>query len=231
MNTPYGPNPGDPKGTPVVQPGPYDGGQAPDDIVGYTYKWVTVKPPPTPNLVDCACFKPTNTAIVSDRIIDVDLRPLNPVDPTLNMKVMKVGRTTGLTHGEVSVVGVSNEQVEDHSGNLVAIFNDIFEILVPIPYPPNEVVKCVPGSFGCGGDSGSTILEEDTSRPVGLLFAGGTVTDEEGNIYNSILGCKATNVAKLLGVSFLEPVTTAGLSFLASFSLTLLFSTLLWPRK
>jgi hypothetical protein len=167
---------------------------------------------------------------VSDRIIDVGLRPLYPVEPTLNMKVMKVGRTTGLTHAKVSVIDVNGEQIEDGSGN-ITVFNDLFEILVPIPYPPNEVVRCVPGSFGCGGDSGSTILEEDTSRPAGLLFAGGTVTDEEGNIYNEILGCKATNVAKLLGVSFLEPVTTAGLSFLASFSLTLLFSALVWPRK
>jgi len=230
MNTPYGPSPGDPKGTPVVQPGSWDGGQAPQDTVGYTYKWVTVKPPPTPNLVDCACFKPTNTAIVSDRIIDVNLRPLNPVDPTLNMKVMKVGRTTGLTHSKVSVVDVNGEQIGDASGTLLAVFNDVFEIHTPIPALPTD--HCAPGSFGCGGDSGSTILEEDTSLPVGLLFAGGYAQDEgTGQIYNIIVGCKATNVAKLLDVSFLEPVTTAGLSFLASFSLTLLFSALLWPRK
>jgi len=230
MNTPYGPLLGDPKGTPVIQPGSYDGGQVPDDTVGYTYKWVTVKPPPTPNLVDCACFKPINTAIVSDRIIDVGLRPLNPVNPTLNMKVMKVGRTTGLTHAKVSVVGANNQEIEDGSGHLLATFSDLFEVIVPVAAPPDEEHRCVDGSFGCGGDSGSLIVEEDTSLPVGLLFAGGYSTDKEGNVYNEILGCKATNVAKLLGVSFLEPVTTAGLSFLASFSLTLLFSALLWPR-
>lgn len=219
MNTPYGPHLGDPKGTPVVQPGSYDGGQDPQDTVGHVYKWVTVQPPPTPNLVDCACFKPINPSIVSDRIIDIGLRPVNPVEPKLNMKVRKVGRTTGLTHAAVSVIDVNGEQIGDNSGNILAIFNDVFEIYLSAP------------TFSAGGDSGSTILKEDTNLPVGLLFAGGEATDPatDETVYVTV-GCKATNVAKLLDVSFLEPVTTAGMSFLASFSLTLFFSALLWPR-
>ena len=77
------------------------------------------------------------------------------------MIVGKSGRTTGLTQGRVTQIGVSVNV--NYGGGRVALFRNQIAI---------QSVNANP--FSAGGDSGSLIWHWATGvRPVGLLFAGG----------------------------------------------------------
>ena len=85
-------------------------------------------------------------------------RPANPPVPVfLNQSVAKHGRTTGLTFG--TVVDVS--------------FDGNVSIDGQVAYFENQIaIAGTYGSFSEVGDSGSLILDNPGSHPVGLLFAG-----------------------------------------------------------
>jgi hypothetical protein len=84
--------------------------------------------------------------------------PVNPPVPAfLNQSVAKHGRTTGLTFG--TVVDISFDGNVHVNGQL-AYFEDQIGIVGTY------------GSFSEPGDSGSLILDNPGSHPVGLLFAG-----------------------------------------------------------
>jgi hypothetical protein len=86
--------------------------------------------------------------------------------------VQKYGRTTSLTKGRVSAL---NATVNINYGNGVARF--VGQIII------------TPGTFSAGGDSGSLIVTNDTSKsPVGLLFAGSsshTIANPIGTVLSS----------------------------------------------
>lgn len=78
--------------------------------------------------------------------------------PSINMKVKKYGRTTGLTNGRISAI---NAFVLINYDSGLAMF-------------ANQIIV-EPGSFSAGGDSGSLIVGRGRGidgKPVGLLFAG-----------------------------------------------------------
>ena len=78
------------------------------------------------------------------------------IAPSVNMKVEKVGRTTGLTTGYIAAINVT---IKVQYTNFVATFVDQIE---------------VKGNFIKAGDSGSMMVTDDTHHyPVGLNFAGG----------------------------------------------------------
>ena len=95
-------------------------------------------------------------------IIDIGTLSSDTVAPSLSMAVKKSGRTTGLTHGDITAVNATID-VSYGSGKTARFTNQI-------------VVG--PGSFIAAGDSGSLMVENvDTDpRAVGLLFAGGSTT-------------------------------------------------------
>ena len=95
-------------------------------------------------------------------IIDIGTLSSDTVAPSLSMAVKKSGRTTGLTHGNITAVNATID-VSYGSGKTARFTNQI-------------VVG--PGSFIAAGDSGSLMVENvDTDpRAVGLLFAGGSTT-------------------------------------------------------
>jgi len=75
------------------------------------------------------------------------------------MPVMKYGRTTGFTHGQVYAIDATlNVRYDSGWARFV------------------HQIVITPGTFSAGGDSGSLIVVdgvgEDTQKPVGLLFAG-----------------------------------------------------------
>ena len=83
-----------------------------------------------------------------------------PVAPVLGMAVGKSGRTTQLTSGRITGVGVTVNV--NYGGGRVAHFRD------------QTAIRASSGNFSAGGDSGSSIWTWDSARrPVGLLFAGG----------------------------------------------------------
>ena len=160
------------KGTPIVQPGVYDGGLDPGDRVATIERWVELKPPPDTNLVDAALGLPTSQEIVSDEVLDIGL--VNGVqEARVGMRIRKSGRSCGLSEATITDVNAVVKVEGYEFGE--AIFEDtIISTFCGIP-----------------GDSGSITVSADTNAAVGLLFAGsGSLT-----CYN-----KMTNVVNLLKI-------------------------------
>lgn len=143
----------------ILQPGNYDTGRRPKDVVAKLTTWVKLLPNKA-NLVDAAI-----AAVQGSIDFDpLDYRGIGTLagvrtDPVLpGIPVAKVGRTTGVTHGRITATEVDNVVIEYDVGELS--FDDQIEI---------ESTEA--GTFSAGGDSGSLILDE-ANRGCALLFAG-----------------------------------------------------------
>ncbi|MFA5401241.1 MAG: hypothetical protein WC359_12410 [Dehalococcoidia bacterium] len=107
------------------------------------------------NSVDCAIARPDRTEDIDESILEAGPITEEVVEPQLGMKVLKSGRTTGFTHGEITQVDVTINVSYGEKG--MAIFENQF---------------IAEGDNICaGGDSGSLVFTTDGKR-VGLLFAG-----------------------------------------------------------
>ena len=145
-------------GDPILQPGPYDGGQNPRDRVGVLEYFEKIAFGGTArNFVDAA------VAWTSFRMCS----PLHhcyrintaPLAPRLLMPVRKCGRTTQHTLGLIVGLG-ANIRVGYGSSGVALFANQV-------------VIMGCGGNFSAGGDSGSLIVSAGTRQPVALLFAGG----------------------------------------------------------
>ncbi|MGI4896746.1 MAG: hypothetical protein ACRYF3_16695 [Janthinobacterium lividum] len=150
---------------PVLQPGPYDGGQS-GDRVGRLARAVVLDAGGG-NAVDAAL------ALLEDVADASRVDPTYPVgrllgwaEPDDEMRVEKVGRTTGHTRGRVSAIELDDIAVEYPVG--VVSFDGQFE------------VTGNGSAFSAGGDSGSLVYRPDTREAVGLLFAGSERGGENG---------------------------------------------------
>jgi hypothetical protein len=152
---------------PIVQPGPFDGGRHPADQVAVLERFVNISfAAGASNTVDCATAWAWPDRVrrelmhVSGGAVQLFNVGTTPVAPTLGMQVGKTGRTTQLTRGSITAVGVTVNV--NFGGGRVGRFVDQIAIRAPS------------GNFSQGGDSGSLIWTWDARRaPVGLLFAGG----------------------------------------------------------
>jgi len=165
-------------GDDVLQPGSADGGTRRADAVAALDRFVRVEPGAT-NLVDCALAR-LDPGVEADRRGLEGLGELDPApqDPAEVEAVVKLGRTTGETRGEVTAFEVDGVVVEFSLGALR--FDDQVEL-----------AGTADAAFSAGGDSGSLILAADALRPVALLFAG----SEQGGPFGN-------------GVTFANPITT-----------------------
>jgi hypothetical protein len=152
-----------PIGEDIYQPSPTDGGMPPDAVADLT-RYVRLDLGGTlENHVDAAIAKLRPGASYDRQICSIG--PLQGVAmAALNMKVRKHGRTTGLTHGQISDVDYDALVGMDHANpNVVAKFVDQIRIEALAPY----------AYFGKGGDSGSLVVTLDGAvKAVGLYFAG-----------------------------------------------------------
>ena len=147
-------------GDAIVQPGPYDGGSAPHDVIARLAQFVPINfNPNASNLVDCAIAAPTNAAYVTPKNIWFGTVSSQVVPPQLNAIVKKAGRTTQRTRGRVTGINASVRVGYGTAG--VALFRGqlIIQSLTTAP-------------FSQGGDSGSLIVTDERNQPMGLLFAG-----------------------------------------------------------
>jgi hypothetical protein len=121
----------------------------------------------------------------SGTILDIGMVSTVPLDPQMGMAVKKAGRTTDLTFGAISDVGVTvNVQ---YSSGVARFINQFFITWGPTDPP-----------FSAPGDSGSLIVTDEAScpHPVGLLFAGSstvTVANPIKTVYQKLkvkpVGC------------------------------------------
>jgi hypothetical protein len=146
-------------GDAVTQPGRIDGGGV-NDHVAALLDFAPMKTEGS-NFVDAAI------AVVDDSIqFDIGAVPGigavtlvdgEPIQP--GQKVMKVGRTSAFTQGEIMATELDDIAV-DYEGVGTVVFDDQIEIK-GLPNKP----------FSTDGDSGSLIVD-DQGRAIGLLFAG-----------------------------------------------------------
>ena len=125
----------------------------------------------TENIVDCALCKPDNPDLISPEIYEIgNITGVEQVSP--GIAVEKSGRTSGLTSGRVSAIGVTLQvQLSEKE---TGWFSD--QVVCDINSQP--------------GDSGSLIVNSN-KKAVGLLFAG----SEKYTVFSRI-----ENVCDKLGV-------------------------------
>jgi hypothetical protein len=166
-------------GDPILQPGPYDGGTYPADVIAKLSRFVPIRfqqQGQIPlNYVDAAVAE-GNFSDLDRRIYWVGhLRRLF-VAPSVGLLVQKCGRTTNFTTGRVVNI---NATVDVNYGNgQVARF----------------ARQILTTNMSAGGDSGSIVSDLEEGA-VGLLFAGSPVV----TVVNPIL-----LVQQLLGIRVTE---------------------------
>jgi hypothetical protein len=147
-------------GDAIIQPGSFDNGRRPRDVVARLRKFVKLSTGAV-NFVDCADATLTKSLTFDAKTLGAfgTLAGLGPQVVVDGTAVRKVGRTTGETSGRVTAFELDNVVVGYDIGNLR--FDDQIEI-----------EGAGMDAFSDGGDSGSLIVDEDL-KAVGLLFAGG----------------------------------------------------------
>lgn len=137
-------------------------------VVGSHARLRAVSTERTDNLVDCALAKPLDPSYVSGEILDLgSIKGVGRAE--LGDVVIKSGRTTGLTRGEITQVDVTADVA---FGSTVARFTD----------------QLMAGPMSQGGDSGSAVLD-DQNAIVGLLFAGSessTLINRIDNVFSAL---------------------------------------------
>ncbi len=117
------------------------------------------------NLVDAATALPLKDSDVLDDILGIGAVSGYKA-PYIGQAVRKSGRTTGLTHGSITVVdAVINV---GYGGGKSAIFEQ----------------QIVSGYMSDPGDSGSLLVDEEDNVAVGLLFAGSSSATIYGEMAN-----------------------------------------------
>jgi len=183
-------------GDAILQPGKFDGGQAPVDTIGTLFDFVPLNFTQectifTCNRIDAALADVTSFAVGKATTAEGYGTPRSEtIEPYLGMKVMKYGRTTGLRYGYIDALNaIIDVNYGTTSNTKYARF--IYQIIIKTAEDASY------SDFSLGGDSGSLIVAadanypapdcindpspcswdypplEDERKPVALLFAGG----------------------------------------------------------
>lgn len=145
-------------GDDILQPGPYDGGSAPNDVIGSlsAYEPIVFSTSAN-NVMDAAIALSSDTVLRAKTPNDgYGFPSSNPQAPDLNLGVQKYGRTTGHTTSQIS--GINATINVGYDGGTARFVDQVI---------------ISGGKFSDGGDSGSLIVTDDNQKnPVALLFAG-----------------------------------------------------------
>jgi hypothetical protein len=157
-------------GDPILQPGPYDGGTYPGDLIARLERFVPIRFGNINlyNLVDAALATPVDQRDVVASVVGLGI-PKGTEEATLGMDVVKSGRTTQTTAGKVTAVDVTVAVGYGSSG---------------VAYFRNQIMT---SNMSQGGDSGSLLLSRAERNAVGLLFAGSNTVTIHNNISNVMM--------------------------------------------
>jgi CARDB protein len=162
-------------GDAALQPGPYDGGTASDQI-GTLYAFRPIDFSGANNTFDAAIALSSTANLGNSTPVDDGYgTPSSAIwgdangdgvfdnkSALLNLNVQKYGRTTKLTHGHITGINATID----------VCYEVVFIFCVKSAHFVDQLV-IGQASFSGGGDSGSLIVSDDAGRnPVALLFAG-----------------------------------------------------------
>src|SRR2546425_993325 len=164
-------------GDAALQPGPYDGGTAPADQIGTlaAFQPIDFSASGT-NTFDAAIARSATTDLDNATPADDGYGApsatifgdangdglLDDEAALLGLNVQKYGRTTKLTHGQITGINAT----------VTVCYEVFFGFCIKSARFVDQLV-IEPGPFSGGGDSGSLIVTDDGSKnPVALLFAG-----------------------------------------------------------
>ena len=142
-------------------------------LLGSKSKLAAFRADPTPNEVDAAVATPWDDSI-KDEILEIGF-VTDITEPQLDMRVKKSGRTTGLTEGTITELNVTVQV--GYGGGKTALFE-------------NQIITT---DMSEPGDSGSLLVEAETNKAVGLLYAG----SDEVTVH-----CPINRVLELLEIHF-----------------------------
>lgn len=156
-------------GDPILQPGSYDGGTYPADMVARLSRFIPIHfgSPMRYNLVDAALAQPLDQRYIIASVAGLGI-PKGTVEATLGMEVVKSGRTTQITTGKVMGIDVT-----------VAV-----NYGVGVGYFRNQILTT---NMSGGGDSGSLLMSRAEQKATGLLFAGSDRVTIHNNIANVLM--------------------------------------------
>jgi uncharacterized protein YkwD len=144
----------------ILQPGVVDGGRLPADDSGNLETFAPLLFP-GPNTADCAvawcnfqAYQPAHHTYTLDP---------TPAEPRLGMAVVKEGRTTGRTTGQIQSIA-ADLNVDYEQGRIATFHGQVRIVASGAP-------------FSQPGDSGSLIVTADGYQPTALLFSGGMDPD------------------------------------------------------
>src|SRR5687768_4037400 len=180
----------------IVQPGRFDGGVLPGDVIGALKRHIAVNtvanPPPAGTVIPTSVVDAAIGSIDAGVDIDHDVLQIGPAiyelrAPALNMNVQKRGRTTRLTtNGRITSVGMTFSCTYRNRTRISQIQNAF------------RISSTDGNVFSSPGDSGSLIFDQAAGRlvgtqpVVGLLYAGGTFNNgtpfTDANDINAVFG-------------------------------------------
>lgn len=163
-------------GDPALQPGPYDGGTVANDQIGTLAAFQPIDfSIGGQNTIDAAIAATTRANVDNASPADDGYGTpsatifgdgngdgiIDNKSSLLGLPVLKYGRTTKLTQGEVTGINAK-----------VSICYEVWIIFCVLSADFQDQLIVEPGVFSAGGDSGSLIASIGGLEPVGLLFAG-----------------------------------------------------------
>jgi PKD repeat protein len=165
----------------TLQPGPFDGGQNPQDAIASLADYEPIDLSGGDNEMDAAISAIFPAADVtgsapgsSDSPPAYGTPSETATDASVGLDVQKFGRTTLWTHGEIDTENVTASICYECAGPFCRRCKAAatFVNLLSIPDATATDANGNPANFSDGGDSGSLIVTETGSNPTALLFAG-----------------------------------------------------------
>lgn len=177
----------------VVQPGPFDDSNVDANVMG------RLERSHLGVAGDCAIASIAGRTF-NEALLELGVSPKRVARANINDDVVKSGRTTGVTYGVVTRVGVTVSL--DYGGDVGFVAIGGFEI------KPNPGKPPINGEISMGGDSGSLWVIDaaapDNDIAVGLHVAGETDPNPEAE---HAIACNIHSVLDKLNVSFVTPHT------------------------
>ena len=194
-------------GDPILQPGPFDGGNFPQDHIANLTQFVPISFEGEPSECQFAnaviaffnagcrlinsntCYKVAKIQ-AEDNLVDAAIAaPLDPAD--VKDEILNIGPIQGTVEGELGMaIKKSGRTTGFTTGQIQQV-----DVTANVQYGAGQVARftdqLLAGAMSQGGDSGSAVLD-DNNRLSGLLFAGSDTT----TIINRI-----ENVFSALGIS------------------------------